>query len=316
MRHILAVQADPLHTLKLATDSTYLLMQEALRRDWRIFYYEPKDLSLLNGAPHAKGVFLEKLTNTQGQPATTSDTTTLPLAEAKIVLLRQDPPFNMAYISSTYILERLPKSTLVLNNPTSVRNAPEKLLVTEWPDLTPPTLITTDKEMATAFRQAQGDVVLKPLYGHGGAHVFHVQAGDGNFNGLFDLLLQHEQTPIIVQRYLPAVRQGDKRIILLNGLPIAALNRVPPQGQVRANTASGGTPELASLTEHDKKICAQIGPRLRELGLVLVGIDVIGEYLTEINVTSPTGLVLLNKLGHTQLERQIWDVFMEQVSRA
>jgi len=221
--------------------------------------------------------------------------------------MRQDPPFDMAYITATHLLEHIHPQTLVLNDPMHVRNAPEKLFVTHFKDVMPPTLIASDKPSIEAFRAEHGDIVLKPLFGNGGADVFHVQPGDENFNALLELFTRLYREPIIVQRYLPEVRHGDKRIVLVDGRPLGAVARIPKAGEARANLHVGAQAVKAALSERDKEICAAIGPTLKERGLVFVGIDVIGGYLTEINVTSPTGIQEINRLDGAALEIDLWD---------
>jgi len=224
-----------------------------------------------------------------------------------VVLMRQDPPFDMAYISATHILEHIHPRTLVVNDPAAVRNAPEKLLVTHFPDLMPPTLVTWDVAAIRAFRAEFGDIIVKPLFGNGGAGVFRIRPDDENLGALLEMHFDRSREPLMIQRYEPAVRQGDKRIILIDGEPAGALNRVPAQGEARSNMHVGGRPERVALTPRDEEICARIGPMLREQGLIFVGIDVIGDYLTEINVTSPTGLQEIARFDGTNLAGRIWD---------
>jgi glutathione synthase len=232
----------------------------------------------------------------------------LDLALLDIVLMRQDPPFDMAYITATHLLELLPEDgPLVVNNPASVRNAPEKLFVLRFRDLMPPTLLNLDPAEIRAFWQEHGEIVLKPLFGNGGAGVMHLRPGDENLNSLLEMYAAVYREPVMVQRYLPAVRQGDKRIVLVEGEPMGAVNRVPPEGEARANLHVGGSARRTELTEREREICAAIGPALREQGLVFVGIDVIGDYMTEINVTSPTGIQEIVRLGGIDIAAKIWD---------
>ncbi|MDJ0981791.1 MAG: glutathione synthase, partial [Kiloniellales bacterium] len=231
----------------------------------------------------------------------------LDLRGIDVVLLRQDPPFDMAYITTTHLLEHLHPRPLVVNDPAEVRNAPEKLFVTNFPDLMPPTLISSRREEILDFRAEQGDIVIKPLFGNGGADVFHIRPEDDNLNALLEMFTRIYREPIMVQRYLPEIRQGDKRIILIDGEPVGAVNRVPPAGEARANLHVGGRAEKSDLTPREQEICARLGPTLAERGLVFVGIDVIGDYLTEINVTSPTGLQEIDRFDEVCLEGQIWD---------
>jgi glutathione synthase len=242
-----------------------------------------------------------------GRHATSGTPELIDLASLDVILMRQDPPFDMAYITATHMLEMVHPRTLVVNDPVHVRNAPEKLFATHFEGLLPPTLITSSREDIVAFRREQGDIIVKPLFGNGGAGVFHITPEDDNLNAILELFTQFYREPLIVQRYLPAVRRGDKRIILIDGVAAGAVNRVPPPGEARANLHVGGRAEKASLTAREREICERIGPALSERGLVFVGIDVIGDYLTEINVTSPTGLQEINRFDGVALERDIWD---------
>jgi glutathione synthase len=237
----------------------------------------------------------------------------LDLATMDVVLMRQDPPFDMAYITATHILEHIQPKTLVVNDPVSVRNAPEKLFVTHFEDVMPPTLITSDREQILAFRAEHRDIIVKPLYGNGGAGVFHITPDDENLGALLELFTNVYREPIVVQRYLPKVRAGDKRIILIDGEPAGAILRVPKAGEARSNLHVGGTAQPSTLDARDREICATIGPRLRELGLVFTGIDVIGGFLTEINVTSPTGLQEVNRFDGVRLEARIWDAIEQRL---
>jgi len=223
------------------------------------------------------------------------------------VLMRQDPPFDMSYITATHLLEHVHPQTMVVNDPVHVRNAPEKLFVTHFEGVMPPTLITSDRAEIAAFRKRHRDLIVKPLFGNGGAGVFHITEGDENLNALLELFTQLYREPVIVQRYIPEVRQGDKRIILIDGQAAGAINRVPAAGEARSNLHVGGTAVKAELTTRDREICEAIGPSLKRRGLVFVGIDVIGDYLTEINVTSPTGLQEINRFDNVRLEERIWD---------
>jgi glutathione synthase len=232
-----------------------------------------------------------------------------------VILMRQDPPFDMSYITATHILETVHPKTLVVNDPASVRNAPEKLFVTHFPQYMPPTVITSDRQEILAFRAQHKDIIVKPLFGNGGAGVFHIAPGDENLGALLELFTQLYREPIIVQRYLPEVRQGDKRIILIDGQPVGAINRVPAAGEARSNMHVGGRPEQAGLTARDQEICAAIGPALRARGMIFVGIDVIGDYMTEINVTSPTGLQEINRFDKVVLEDRIWDAIEMRLGR-
>jgi glutathione synthase len=302
-----AVQMDPIEHINIETDSTFVMALEAQTRGYRLYHYHPNRLSFDEGKVSAKARELT-LKREAGNHYALGDWVQLDLAtDADVVLMRQDPPFDMAYITATHVLEHIHPKTLVVNDPVSVRNAPEKLLVTHFAELMPPTLITADKDRILAFRQKHGDIIVKPLYGNGGAGVFHLRPDDANLNALLELFSERSREPVIVQRYLPEVRRGDKRIILIDGKPAGAINRVPASGESRSNLHVGGRAEKAPLTARDKEICAAIGPTLREKGLIFVGIDVIGDYLTEINVTSPTGLQEINRFDGVKLEADIWD---------
>ena len=242
-----------------------------------------------------------------GNHFTLGNATAVDLADMDVVLLRQDPPFDMAYITTTHLLERVYPGTLVVNNPREVRNAPEKLFVTEFADFMPPTLIASDPALILAFRGEHQDIILKPLYGNGGAGVFHVTPGDENMNSLLEMFAERSREPLIIQAYLKDVREGDKRIILIDGEPVGATNRVPQEGEARSNMHVGGQAKKTDLTKRELDICAAIGPALKKRGMIFVGIDVIGGYITEINVTSPTGLQEINAFNDVCLEADIWD---------
>ncbi|OFX10874.1 MAG: glutathione synthase [Alphaproteobacteria bacterium RIFOXYD12_FULL_60_8] len=301
-----AIQMDPLEGIDIFADSTFVLALEAQRRGHALFHHLPQDLSFKQGRVTARARPMQ-VRREKGNHFTTGAATLLDLSQVDVVLMRQDPPFDMAYITATHILEHIHPKTLVVNDPVSVRNAPEKLFVTHFPDLMPPTLITSDRREIETFRAEQGDIIVKPLYGNGGAGVFHIPPGDENLNALLELFTAVYREPVIVQKYLPEVRRGDKRIILIDGQAAGAVNRVPKAGEARSNLHVGGRAEKASLTSREHDICAAIGPTLKEKGLIFVGIDVIGDYLTEINVTSPTGLQEINGFDGTCLEAKIWD---------
>ena len=303
---IVAVQMDPIETINIDSDSTFVLSLEAQERGYRLFHYLPKALSFEEGRVTARAHPLT-VRREKGNHFTLGEAAQLDLAGADVVLMRQDPPFDMAYITATHILEHIHPKTLVVNDPVSVRNAPEKLLVTHFPHLMPPTLITADPAQVKAFRQHHGDIIVKPLFGNGGAGVFHLRPDDSNLNSLLEMFTERSREPVMVQRYLPEVRKGDKRIILIDGKPAGAINRVPAAGEARSNMHVGGRPEKTPLTPRDLEICAAIGPTLQKQGLIFVGIDVIGDYLTEINVTSPTGLQEVNRFEGAKLESDIWD---------
>ncbi len=301
-----AFQMDPMESIDIDADSTFVMALEAQRRGHALWHYLPQHLLLRDGRLYARARRLE-VRRVRGDHFSLGAAETLDLSTMDIVLMRQDPPFDMAYITATHLLEHLQPQTLVLNDPAHVRNAPEKLFVTHFKDVMPPTLIASDKPAIEAFRAEHGDIVLKPLFGNGGSDVFHLTAADENFNALIELFTRLYREPIIVQRYIPEVRQGDKRIVLVDGRPLGAVARVPKEGEARANLHVGAKPVKATLTERDKEICSAIGPTLKERGLVFVGIDIIGGYLTEINVTSPTGIQEINRLDGTALEIDLWD---------
>lgn len=301
-----AIQMDPIESIDIDADSTFVLALEAQRRGHGLYYYLPQNLSLKHGRATARAWPLT-VRREKGRHYELGEMETLDLATMDVVLMRQDPPFDMAYITATHVLEHIHPQTLVINDPVWVRNAPEKLFVTHFPDLMPPTLITSDREEVHAFRAEHKDIIIKPLYGNGGAQVFHVKPDDENLNALLEMFTQMSREPIIVQRYLPEVRQGDKRIILIDGEPAGAIDRVPAEGEARSNMHVGGRAMKAVLTARDREICEAIGPALKERGLTFVGIDVIGQYLTEINVTSPTGLQEINRFDNVCLEAKIWD---------
>ena len=284
-----AVQMDPIGAINIAADSTFRIMEEAQARGHTLFYYTPDRLALDEGRVTARGWPVE-VRREAGNHFTLGPETVVDLASQDVVWLRQDPPFDMGYITTTHILERIHPATLVVNDPFWVRNYPEKLLVLGFPDLTPPTVVARDLATLKAFKARHGDVILKPLYGNGGAGVFRLDPNDRNFNALWELFTGINREPLIAQKFLPAVSAGDKRIILVDGEPVGAINRVPLEGETRSNMHAGGTPVKVGLTARDREICAAIGPLLREKGQIFVGIDVIGDWLTEINVTSPTGL--------------------------
>jgi len=301
-----AIQMDPIDSIDIDGDSTFALALEAQRRGHKLFYYLPNALTFRDGQVRAQGHAL-RVKREAGNHFELGASEQRDLSFADVILMRQDPPFDMSYITATHILEHIHPKTLVVNDPGHVRNAPEKIFVTRFPELMPPTLITSSRDEILEFRREHEDIIVKPLYGNGGAGVFHIQPGDENLSALLEMFTLMFREPIIVQRYLPAVRSGDKRIILIDGKPAGATNRVPPEGEARSNMHVGGRPEPATLTARDEEICEAIGPALKEYGLVFVGIDVIGDYLTEINVTSPTGIQEINRFDDACLEAGIWD---------
>lgn len=301
-----AIQMDHISTVAIGGDTTFALALEAQRRGHRLFHYTPDRLSMRNATVRASLEALE-VRDVKGDHYTLGEPQSVDLKEMDVVLLRQDPPFDMNYITTTHILERIHPQTLVVNDPAWVRNSPEKTFVTEFPDLMPETLITRDPAEVDAFRKEYGDIIVKPLYGNGGAGIFHMQEADRNLASLLEMFMQMFREPFIVQRYLKDVRKGDKRIILIEGEPVGAINRVPAEHDSRSNMHVGGRAEHADLTEREREICATIGPALRERGFTLVGIDVIGDYLTEINVTSPTGVREVKRFSGNDIAALFWD---------
>jgi glutathione synthase len=303
----IAIQMDPIEGVNVNADTSFDLALEAHGRGHEIWIYQPAFLQFRDGKVRARARKATALKREHGAHAALAAPDVVDLSGMDVVLIRQDPPFNMAYITAAQILERLQPKVLVLNDPRSIRDAPEKLFVTDFVDLTPPTLITRDDAAIRDFRAEHGDIILKPLYGNGGAGVFRVAADDANFNALLELFAQAFAEPVIAQKYLPAVRKGDKRIILLDGEAVGAINRVPAAGETRSNMHVGGRAEATEMTARDQEICDRIGPELSRRGLVLVGIDVIGDYLTEINVTSPTGLQEIRRFGGADISALFWD---------
>ncbi len=307
-----AIQMDPIEKIDIDGDSTFALALEAQTRGHELFYYGPRDLSFRDGkvtAPlRALKVKAERGAHFNlGEPALSD------LSRLDVVLMRQDPPFDMAYITATHILEKIHPKTLVVNDPFHVRNAPEKLFVTHFDGLMPPTLISSDRTAILSFRAEHEDIIVKPLYGNGGAGVFRVRPDDENLSALLEMFTQVYREPIVVQRYVPDVRKGDKRIILVDGVAAGAINRVPAEGEVRSNMHVGGKPELTELSKRDVEICEAIGPELKARGLIFTGIDVIGDYLTEINVTSPTGIQEIKRFGGADSAALIWDAVEARV---
>lgn len=307
-----AFQMDPLSNIAVAGDSTFALMLECQARGHSVYYYPPEALVLDDGIAYVYAAPVEVFDRTIDYFAL-QDFATVPLADFDAVFLRQDPPFDLKYITSTHILEQAAKKTVIINDPAGVRNSPEKIFVTEFAGLTPPTLITSSKAKAEVFREQHQDVILKPLYGNGGAAVFHISPEDKNFSALVEMFQTTFSEPFIIQKYLPDVRLGDKRVILVDGHPVGAVNRVPPSHDARSNLHVGGRPEATELTARDMEICERIGPALRERGIVFAGIDIIGDYLTEINVTSPTGLREIARLGGPNIAALIWDAVEKRV---
>ena len=301
-----AIQMDHVSSINIAGDSTFAISLEAQSRGYKLFHYTPDRLSMRDGKVYARVEAME-LRDIKGDHFTLGEPEVVDLSTMDVIHLRQDPPFDMAYITSTHLLERLHPKTLVVNDPAWVRNSPEKIFVTEFADLMPSTLITKDPQELARFRQDVGDIIIKPLYGNGGAGVFLSKVNDPNFSSLLEMFGQIYREPYIAQQYLPAVRKGDKRILLVDGEPVGAINRVPAEHDARSNMHAGGRPEPTELTAREREICERIGPALRERGLLFVGIDVIGDYMTEINVTSPTGIREVKKFGGADISSLLWD---------
>ena len=308
-----AVQMDPIETINIDADSTFAMMLEAQARGHLLWHYHVRDLALRGGRVTAWAKPVE-VRRARGNHFTFGAEEELDLGEgADVVLMRQDPPFDMAYITATHILEHIHPRTLVVNDPASVRNAPEKLFVTHFPELMPVTMVTSDRRRIADFRREHGDIIIKPLFGNGGAGVFHLRPDDPNMNALVEMFTERSREPLVIQKYVPAVREGDKRIILVDGVAMGAINRVPAAGEARSNMHVGGRPEPTTLTDREREICAAIGPELKKRGMIFVGIDVIGGYLTEINVTSPTGLQEIARFDGVHLERAIWEAIEGKV---
>ncbi|WP_302665533.1 glutathione synthase [Celeribacter baekdonensis] len=300
-----AIQMDPIGPVNINADSTFRIMEEAQKRGHTLFYYTPDHLAFQEGRITARGWPIE-VRRVEGDHYTLGEMAEVDLSDYDVVWLRQDPPFDMGYITTTHLLDMIMPGTLVVNDPFWVRNYPEKLLVLNFPDLTPPTAIARDLATIRAFKEKHGDIILKPLYGNGGAGVFRLDPNDRNLSSLHELFTGMSREPMIVQKFLPDVSNGDKRVILVDGEAVGAINRVPQKGETRSNMHVGGRPEKVGLTDRDREICAKIGPLLKEKGQVFVGIDVIGDYLTEINVTSPTGIQELERFDGTNTAELIW----------
>ena len=301
----IAFQMDPIQSVNIDADSTFRIAEEAQARGHELFFYTPDHLAFQEGKVTARGQYFT-VQRVQGQHVDLGDVQEVDLSDFYVVWLRQDPPFDMHYITTTHLLDLIHPNTLVVNDPFWVRNYPEKLLVLTFPDLTPQTIIARDLETIKAFKAKHGDVILKPLYGNGGAGVFRLDQNDRNLASLHEVFTGFSREPLIVQKFLPDVSNGDKRVILVDGEPIGAINRVPAKGETRSNMHVGGRPEKVGLTERDLEICAAIGPLLREKGQIFVGIDVIGDYLTEINVTSPIGIQELERFDGINAAEKIW----------
>jgi glutathione synthase len=309
-----AVQMDPIQHIRITGDSTFAMLIEAQRRGHRLLHYTPERLTLRDGRVTAMAEPLE-VRDQEGDHFTLGGRERVDLAEVDVVLLRQDPPFDMAYITTTHLLERIHPQTLVVNDPAQVRNAPEKIFVLQFPHLMPPTMVTREKAEIEEFRAQHGEIIMKPLYGNGGAAVFKVSREDPNFGSLFDLFAATFREPWMVQRFLPKVSEGDKRIILIDGAAAGAINRVPAANDIRSNMVRGGAAKPTELSDREREICETIGPHLKAMGQIFVGIDVIDGNLTEINVTSPTGLRAIKRLGGPDLSVNLWDAIESKVTR-
>jgi glutathione synthase len=301
-----AIQMDPIEAVDIDADSSFALALEGQARGHGLYHYLPRNLSLKGGRVMVKARPLQ-VRREPGNHSSLGELAEIDLVTMDVVLMRQDPPFDMAYITATHLLERVHPSTLVVNDPRHVRNAPEKLFVTHFPELMPPTLISADMDEVREFRDEYRDIIIKPLFGNGGAGVFHITPEDENLNALIEMFTEISREPIIAQAYLPEVRQGDKRIILIDGRAAGAINRLPPAGEARANLHAGAVAQKSLLTARERLICEAIGPTLKAQGLIFVGIDVIGDYMTEINVTSPTGIQEASRFDDTNLAGEIWD---------
>ena len=315
MRHKLkiALQMDPLEKLDLKGDSTFILGLEAIKRGFELYFYSPSELIYKNNNVYAKAKILDLAFENGKEIFNYGKIKILKLSSLDIILMRQDPPFNMSYITATHILEKIASQTLILNNPFHVRNAPEKIFVTEFSKFMPDTLITRETDEIIKFKNKNKNIIIKPLYGNGGEGVFYVKDNDSNFNVIIENFLNSNEEQFIVQSYIPEVKKGDKRIILIDGEVVGAINRIPAKNENRSNMHVGGKPIKTSLNKNDKLICDTISPHLKSKGLFFVGIDVIGNYLTEINVTSPTGIREINKLNKTNIEKIFWDKALKKL---
>ena len=303
----ISVQMDPIQLVDIKADTTFSLTLEAYKRGHELFYYNPKNLSYYNGKVYAKGQNIIKIQDSLLDHVTLSEEITKDLSEEDVILLRQDPPFDMTYITNTHILETLHPKTFVVNNPFEVRNAPEKLFVNNFKEFIPETLITRNLIEINKFRKEFKEIIVKPLYGNGGKQIFHIRENDPNLSSLLEMFFDHSNEPLIIQRYLPEVRKGDCRVIMINGEVVGAVNRVPPKGEARSNLHVGGTAERKILSNKEMKICEALSEELKKRELILVGLDIIGDYLTEINVTSPTGIQEISKFNKINLSAKFWD---------
>jgi glutathione synthase len=303
----ISVQMDPIELVDIKADTTFALTLEAHRRGHELFYYNPKNLSYYNGKVYAKGQTIINMKDSYNEHVDLSEEIIKDLSKEDVILLRQDPPFDMTYITNTHILETLHPKTFVVNNPFEVRNAPEKLFVNKFKEFIPETLITRDFIEINKFRKEFKEIIVKPLYGNGGKQVFHIREDDPNLSSLLEMFFDFSNEPLIIQRYLPEVRKGDCRVIMINGEIVGAVNRVPPLGEARSNLHVGGKAERKILSTKEMEICEALSEELKNRELILVGLDIIGEHLTEINVTSPTGVQEISKFNNTNLSAKFWD---------
>ncbi len=308
-----ALQMDPLEKLDLEGDSTFILGLEAIKRGFQLYFYSPSDLIYKNNNVYAKAKILDLAFENGKETFNYGKEKVLKLSSLDVILMRQDPPFNMSYITATHILEKITSQTLILNNPFHVRNAPEKIFVTEFSKFMPETLITRETNEIIKFKNKSKNIIIKPLYGNGGEGVFFIKENDSNFNVIIENFLNSNEEQFIIQSYIPEVKKGDKRIILIDGEVVGAINRIPAKNENRSNMHVGGKPIKTSLNKNDKLICETISPHLKSKGLFFVGIDVIGSYLTEINVTSPTGIREINRLNKTNIEKKFWDKTLKKL---
>ena len=309
----IALQMDPLENLDLRGDTTFIIGLEAIKRGFEVFFYSPSDLIYINNLVYANAKMLHLELKNGKEIFSYSKEKVLKLSSLDVILMRQDPPFNMSYITATHILEKIASQTLILNNPFQVRNAPEKIFVTEFSKFMPETLITRDTNEIIKFKKKNKNIIIKPLYGNGGEGVFYIKENDSNFNVILENFLNLNEEQFIIQSYIPEVKKGDKRIILIDGEVVGAINRIPAKNENRSNMHVGGKPTKTSLSKNDKLICKTISPHLKAKGLFFVGIDVIGNYLTEINVTSPTGIREINRLYKTKIEKIFWDKILTKL---
>ncbi len=309
-----AVQMDPLEDLNLTGDSTFVIALEAQKRNFGLYHFTPNDLVYKSGNIYAKMRTLSLSYCNEIETFKYGEETLKNLSDFNFILMRQDPPFDMSYITATHLLEKVSKNTLVVNNPSFVRNSPEKIFVTDFQELMPETLITRDLNEIKDFRKIYKDIIIKPLYGNGGEGIFHITNHNDNFNSILEICFKQYKEQLIVQKYLPEVRKGDKRILLIDGEIVGAVNRVPASGDSRSNMHAGGTPKKTTITNNDRKICEKISAELKKRKLFFVGIDVIGNYITEINVTSPTGICEINNFNNTKIEKIFWDKLLKKIS--